>query len=519
MTLRTLLVAAILTALCVGTIVVMYFDSQSDASPSVAEAPPVVQVPPEPDKIEIEETVESMVEELPPPTEYAASELPIEEEIVMALASEPAPAPEPAAMPVSSESATSSLLGQVSQDEIAKAFDMLGQLLGLPEVSPEELKRKVEKVGILRFRQDVPVEFMSRDELSSYIQDLFDTEYTPETAEREERVLRALGFLNPGQDLRGIRARVLNENIAGFYDERPHVRRLFAISSSSGRKLNLMNQLILSHELRHAIQDQHLDLGRALGKMSDYDDRRLAALSLIEGDATLLMEKYMASGQQEGDTGLDGLLGGLGGEMMDGRSMAEMFAGPELRSAPPVVREQLIVPYLEGRRLAGEIFEKGGFRSLNERLQRLPRSMEQVLHPEKYLDRVDEPIDVSLVGMSAADVESEGRIGELFVRTLLESTLPEAEGIEAAAGWGGDRYALWADDEGHYHLIWRTVWDTDRDAGEFFDALVRFASIKFGQGPTPAAQSDSVDLKGGDGSSSQVTRNGREVVLQRNGFK
>jgi hypothetical protein len=395
---------------------------------------------------------------------------------------------------------------------------MLGQLLGLPEVSPEELKRKVEEVGQLRFRRNVPVDFMTREELSRYIRELFDSEYPPDVAEREERVLRALGFLDPGQDLRSIRARVLNENIAGFYDERPHVKRLFAISSSSGRKLNLMNQLILSHELRHAIQDQHLDLGRALGKTSDYDDRRLAALSLIEGDATLLMEKYMASGQPEGDTGLEGLLGGLSAEAMDGRTLAEMFAGPALRTAPAVVRQQLIVPYLEGRRLAGEIYKTGGFRSLNEKLRRLPRSMEQVLHPEKYLGRVDEPIDVTLGEASGVGIESEGRIGELFVRTLFEESMPRAEGVEAAAGWGGDHYALWSDNDGRYRLLWRTVWDTDRDAGEFFDALVRFGSVHFGQGPPPADAADSVELKGQDGSSSRVTRRGREVVLEREGF-
>lgn len=90
MTLRTLLVAAVLTALSVGTIVVMYFDTQSDSEPSVAEAKAVVPVTPEPDEIE---TAETVTEELPPPTENAASELPIEEEIKTALLSESVPAP------------------------------------------------------------------------------------------------------------------------------------------------------------------------------------------------------------------------------------------------------------------------------------------------------------------------------------------------------------------------------------------------------------------------------------------
>jgi hypothetical protein len=386
-------------------------------------------------------------------------------------------------------------LGQISEEEMTQAFELLGQLLGLPEVGPEELKKKVEEIGGLRFLRSVPIDFMSREELTRYIRELFEDEYPRGLAEREERALRALGLLAPGQDLREIRFRVLNENIAGFYDERPGVKKLFAISS--GRSLNLMNQLILAHELRHAIQDQHLQLRQVLGTMGDYDDRKLAALSLIEGDATLLMQTYMSSGQGLEGTGMESLLGGFGAQTMDARSVAEMFAGPALRDAPPVVREQLMTPYLEGIRLASRIYEKGGFDLLNRQLRDLPRSMEQVLHPEKFLEDIDDPIDVDLNvrNLSGVEVESQGRVGELFIRTLFETVLSPEQGYEAAAGWGGDAYAVWTDAEGIYHLIWRTVWDTDRDASEFLDAAKQFY-----------------------GTRGVIERNKREVTITRQGF-
>ncbi len=392
--------------------------------------------------------------------------------------------------------ASANPVGQISEEEMTQAFELLGQLLGLPDVSPDELKEKVEEIGRLRFLHSVPIDFMSREELARYIRELFEDEYPRDVAEREERALRALGLLAPGQDLREIRFRVLNENIAGFYDERPGVKKLFAISS--GRSLNLMNQLILAHELRHAIQDQHLQLRQVLGKMSDYDDRRLASLALIEGDATLVMQFYLSSGQGLEGTGLESLLGGLGAQSMDARSVAEMFAGPALREAPPVVREQLVTPYLDGIRLASRIHEKGGFDLLNRQLRDLPRSMEQVLHPEKYLEHIDEPIDVDLNvrSLGGVEVESEGRVGELFIRTLFESVLSVEKCSEAAAGWGGDSYAVWTDAEGSHHLTWRTVWDTDRDASEFFDAAKQF----YGAG-------------GG------IERNNREVTITREGFQ
>ena len=43
-------------------------------------------------------------------------------------------------------------------------------------------------------------------------------------------MLIALDLLPAGTDLRAVRARVLEENIAGFYDERPGKKRLYAVS-------------------------------------------------------------------------------------------------------------------------------------------------------------------------------------------------------------------------------------------------------------------------------------------------
>jgi hypothetical protein len=408
---------------------------------------------------------------------------------------------------------------------------MLGTILGFPDVEPDELKRRVEEVGGLRFTKSVPIDFMTPEELAEYINRLFEEEYPPEDAERDERMLRAFGYLSADQDLRTIREQVLNENVAGFYDERPGAKKLYAISGSSTAStegsLNLLNQLILSHELRHALQDQHLDLGRVLGEGTDYDDRKLAALSLLEGDATLLMEMYLGSGvaarggsggQPSGRDALAGLFG-LGGTGAEGRAMAEMFAGPELRDAPPVVREQLIVPYLDGKQLAAAIYRRGGFRLLNESLENPPRSMEQVLHPKKYLDQLDEPIEVNLIEVTGQPIESEGQLGEFLIRVLFEPSMAKQDAVRASEGWGGDRYALWPEGEGKYRLLWRTTWDSDRDAEEFLEILSRFASLHYGQGLTPSADSGTVTLQGADGSRSVISRSGREVVLEREGFQ
>lgn len=386
----------------------------------------------------------------------------------------------------------------MGEAEMAEALDRLGAMLGLPPVSPDDLKQRVAKLGGLDFRRDVPVNFMTREDLSRYLHDLFAAEYPAEFAEREARMMRGFGFLTADQDLRKLRENVLNENIAGFYDERPGVKKLFAISS--GQSLNVLNQLILSHELRHALQDQYVTIRDKLQVESDYDDRRLAALCLFEGDASVLMEQYLASGTTQNRPELESLFQ-VFSQSLSGAEIAEMFAGPALKEAPPIVQEQLIAPYFEGRNLAVAIYEKGGFALLNQKLRQPPRSMEQVLHPDKYLEGGDEPVPVALPEAAGGTPSFEGTLGELLIRVLLGG-VSTAEAADAASeGWGGDRYAVLGAPGGFHRLVWRSAWDTEQDARDFEAALRSYASKRFG------------------GEEASVVRNGKEVFFERKRFR
>ena len=145
--------------------------------------------------------------------------------------------------------------------------------------------------------------------------------------------------------------------------------------------------------------------------------------------------------------------------------------------------------------------------------------MEQVLHPEKYLDKRDEPIDVNLIEAVGEPVESEGQLGELLIRVLFEGKIGRRDAARAAQGWGGDRYALWPDERGNYRLVWRTAWDSEEDGDEFLEILTRYASLQYGQGVTPSANSGEITLEGADGSQTTIRRSGREIVLDRIGFE
>ncbi len=330
---------------------------------------------------------------------------------------------------------------------------LLSGFLGFREISGAELEKEVADIGGVPFRSEVPLDFLDRKQLAGYLRDVFDAEYPREQADGDARTLVAFGLLEPGTDLRALRAKILGENIAGFYDDRPGRKRLYAVSAS--RSLTPMNQIVLSHELRHALQDQYMDTHSLLDdSIGDYDDRRLALLCLLEGDATFLMERFMLRELSGGGEGGVDLAGGV------------PLPTPPVEGAPPVVRDQLVLPYTSGAELVRTIWQQGGWAAVRRAWDRPPASTEQVLHPAKYLsNEAPRPVEVGFAP-PVARVVKEGVLGEMLARTLLGDEAPP----DGAAGWGGDAFRVF-DLGGRTLLVWRAVWDTPSQGRAFNQAL------------------------------------------------
>jgi hypothetical protein len=335
---------------------------------------------------------------------------------------------------------------------------LLGTLMGGAEVTGASLQAEVAEAGGVPFKRDVPLAFIGREELGRYLKELIDAEYPTGRARSDERLLQAFDLLPRGTDLRALRGRLLEENVAGFYDERPERRRLYAVSED--RSFTPMNQIVLAHELRHALQDQYRDLYAYLGNdVTDFDDRRVAWMSLLEGDATLVMERFVK--QRLGLSGIEG--SDAGGTDAAGLGTPGLF---DLPDAPPVVRDHLIQPYLAGLALCREVWARGGASALRDAWANPPASTEQVLHPSRFFAReAPRRVTPRLAPPTGAWQLSEGTLGELLLRSLLE---PGGEG--AAEGWGGDGWRLY-DAGSRTLLLWRSEWDTAADAREFQAAL------------------------------------------------
>ena len=173
-------------------------------------------------------------------------------------------------------------------------------------------------------------------------------------------------------------------------------------------------------------------------------------------------------------------------------AQTEAARGRRLAEMPPILGRSLLGPYLLGARF----LMRGGdpaaapepfpLDDVTAAFEDGPTSSEQILHPEKYWDETlrDAPVPVRLDDLDRALGRKwkrigDGVLGELGLAVLVGSDRPMGpDGFQrssetwthpAAAGWGGDRWAIWTR-RGRDLVVLRTIWDSDEDAAEFLEA-------------------------------------------------
>ena len=69
-------------------------------------------------------------------------------------------------------------------------------------------------------------------------------------------MLKLLGLLEPDVDLRGVSASIFGQAVAGYYNPRTGLRVVEGAQTAN----RVLNEITLSHELTHALEDQRLKL-------------------------------------------------------------------------------------------------------------------------------------------------------------------------------------------------------------------------------------------------------------------
>lgn len=339
-----------------------------------------------------------------------------------------------------------------------------------------DVERRLTAVRGLRFLAPVPARVLDREGMGAVIARDLDTTYAPGDLERLSLVFRTLGLLPPAGSLRVAMATLLQEQIAALYDPREKTLSLGADGLAVGgfsawltgmlTRRDIVGEVLVSHELTHALQDQHYHLPTRPEPLTAlHSDRALARRGLLEGDANLASFALVGDGLD--NPTLDRLLDRLGG------IPAELEARhPDI---PEIVRAELAIQYDEGTRFVARAYRAGGFPAVDRLHRDPPTSTEQLLHPERYFHERDLPTDITLGGTQALERQGwaiiyEDTLGELDVDVLLRSRIPPEAAHAAARGWDGDRLRA-LERKGTVVLVWMTAWDSVTDAEEFSAAL------------------------------------------------
>jgi hypothetical protein len=342
-----------------------------------------------------------------------------------------------------------------------------------PTAAPDDpLARTLDglslRVNVLRelsSKRPVNRQFITREEL----RELIGKELEEERDEiySDQRLYVTLGILDEDTDLYELYLRLFGEGVIGLYD--PEEESFYLVRE--GRKFGPADERTYVHEFVHALQQQHFDFQSAFEELKGNSDASSALRALVEGDAILAEQIYVF-------------------ENMDESERAASFAQPSsalievFTSAPRVIQRAFFFPYQEGLLFTITLYRTGGWSAVTQAFEDVPRSTEQILHPEKY-DARDEPEVVELpdlvkvLGDDWTQV-AHNTMGEFFLLTYLETGYPRAKASTAAEGWGGDTYVLLKGPQDESLLLLSISWDTPEDAREFFDTFLEFTEVRTG---------------------------------------
>lgn len=351
------------------------------------------------------------------------------------------PAAEPAAPPPSGREAPA------AEDEAQRAV----------EAALAETSRARE----LPAKGSVRAVVLARSEMAERVRRSVEKEVPPDVIQGEADVLMAFGLVPSSFDYLASVTSLLGAELAGFYE--PETKTMFLSSELRGAE----RATTLAHELVHALQDQYYGLTQLLDYEGDQSDRMGAVHALAEGDATSAMLDQVLAPQHRHATDLSDELVGL-----QVRSAAAMSsAGTDV---PAVLTRSLIAPYTDGISFVHALRRRGGWKEVDAAWREPPVTTEQLLHLEKFLARepaVVIPAPPAPAGSRLSRVHTDV-FGEQSLRIVFEEWVPRRAAVEAAAGWAGDRVAVFREGALVASVLW-VRYDDEASATRGADAFLR----------------------------------------------
>ena len=391
---------------------------------------------------------------------------------------------------------------------------------------------RVEHVRQRPFREDVPVETVSRSE---YANNTAGGGNGSEAFRRwNDQVWEALFVVGDETNANDEIDSVFGGAVSGFYSPS---RDEIVIVVPDGESAEI-DPSTLAHELLHAMQDQYHDLTRPryVGVTQDGD---LAVDGIVEGEAVHVEERYAAR-CADNWTCVDAPASDGGG----GGGTPDYNFG---------ILQTVLQPYGDGALYVRELVDEGGWAAVNETMNDPPESTSEVIHrnrdyrtsnvsfedaatggwetyPNQGVDGAETAGEASMFvmfwyqsagvqfdsGYEYSILEPDRSVGENFnvhLRTdaQLQTRATYNYAHPVTDGWAGDElYPYRNGDRDGY--VWATEWQTRADAAAFQDAYVRMLSAHGDGGyedGTVYTIGDETDFPGAYG----VERDGTSVTV------
>ena len=337
----------------------------------------------------------------------------------------------------------------------------------------DNVEQGIQKIRELNFRTHVPLVLKTPDEVEQMVIADLHRDYTDDELDADGKTGAMLGLFPPGIDLKAESVKLLKSQIAGFYD--PHAKQMVLVEGAAQVPLgdrmlefvvqrDLVNDMLLAHELTHALQDQNFALQDNLDKLKNDSDREIALKSVAEGDATIAGFAYVA-GRMD-----NSIADTIDSSMKD---LPQTFAA-QSKDTPQGLGYPLIFQYSEGVHFVREAYRRGGWAAVDALYRKPPQSSQQIIDPSLYFDRPTPPVEVHLAGYqsalpqwSEADADT---FGEISVQLILEIGYgKDAPDVEVAKKWAGDRMAVLRRG-GDVAVVWMVVFRDDNSARRFIES-------------------------------------------------
>lgn len=342
------------------------------------------------------------------------------------------------------------------------------------ETHAGNVEQGIQRIRQLSFKQHVPLVLKTPNEVEQMVLADLRRDYSDEQLDADGKAGAMLGLFPPGIDLKAETVKLLKSQIAGFYD--PHEKEMVMVEGATPVPItdrviefvvqrDLVDDMLLAHELTHALQNQNFALQDKLDALKDNSDKEMALKSVAEGDATMAGFAYVA-GRMDNSVA-DSLTASL-------KSLPETFAA-QSKDTPEGLSYPLIFQYSEGVRFVGEAYKRaGGWNGVDALYSKPPQSTQQIIDPSLYFEHPLPPIDVHIAGYQPILKDwtraDEDTFGELSIQIILQLGYgKDASEVALARKWAGDRMAILAHGT-DISVIWIVVFRDDDSARHFEEA-------------------------------------------------